>query len=829
VLDDPEISRRHAALRPVSGSVEIEDLDSLNGTWVNEERIGGSVRLSPGDAVRVGQTLIEVQREAPPVRSETPAPSGDTLGAAPTTRATTGGRRFSPQGLARAAARRPWTFVLGWVAAVVGAVLLIGSLLGDALSDEQRLTNNPDSLRAADLIVAELEQGDRANDLVIFRSASLTVDDPAFRQKLSRVAERLVATEVVAGVTTFVASGDRTLVSRDRRATMIPLAVKPGTENDEAALTELIDGVDRSGDGRFDVTITGELAFDHDLGTLAQNDLKTGELFFGGPAALVILLLVFGAVVAALIPLLMAIVSILTTLALVALIGQTFEISLFVVNMVTGMGLALGIDYSLFILSRYREERAAGHEKIAAIERAGATASRAVLFSGMAFVLALLGMLLVPDLILRSLATGAIVVGFVSVIAALTLMPAVLALLGDRINALRVPVVGRNVGTQAAGEGRFWGAIVRAVMRRPALSLTLSVALLLAAAVPILDYDTGFAGSSTFPDDAASKKGFVALNESFPGATAEPVQIVITAGSSTSGVTAGIDRLEQLAAQDEVFGKPTVREARSGNATLIEIPLAGDSQDARSIAAVERLGNESIPEAFPNPGFEILLGGATAETIDYTETSGFWMPIIFAFVLGLSFVLLMIAFRSIVVPLKAILLNLLSVGAAYGLLVLVFVKGVGADLLGFQQVDTIVAWVPLFLFSVLFGLSMDYHVFLLSRIKERFSQTGDNDEAVEHGVSSTARLITGAALIIIAVFSGFAMGDLVMFQQMGFGIAAALFIDATLIRSVLVPAGMKLLGERNWYLPSFLQWLPDVGVEGESPSEARPAARVQNS
>jgi uncharacterized membrane protein YdfJ with MMPL/SSD domain len=257
---------------------------------------------------------------------------------------------------------------------------------------------------------------------------------------------------------------------------------------------------------------------------------------------------------------------------------------------------------------------------------------------------------------------------------------------------------------------------------------------------------------------------------------------------------------------------------------VISIPIAGESESTEAVEAVRELRRDVVPGAFVGLDANVLVGGDTAESVDYFDLVGHWLPIVFAFVLGLSFVLLTVAFRSIVVALKAIVLNLLSVGAAYGLLVLVFVKGIGNDVLGLQQVDTVVAWVPLFLFAVLFGLSMDYHVFVLSRIRERFLKTGDNTEAVEHAIASTSRLITGAALIIVAVFAGFAMGGLVMFQQMGFGIAVALLIDATIVRSVLLPATMKLLGPWNWYLPSWLQWLPELHIEGaEEVPDRRPA------
>nr|MBA2474822.1 MMPL family transporter [Actinomycetota bacterium] len=499
---------------------------------------------------------------------------------------------------------------------------------------------------------------------------------------------------------------------------------------------------------------------------------------------------------------------------LTALVGQAFELSFFVVNMISGMGLALGIDYSLFIVSRLREERARGREQLDAIAAAGATASRAVVFSGIAFVLALTGMVLVPDTILRSLAVGAILVGVVSVLAALTLLPALLGLLGDSVNALRIPWLGRAAERSAGQEGRFWGGIVRRVMRRPVVSLVASIALLLAAAAPVLDLHTGSAGIRTLPDRFPAKQGFLALEEAFGVGTNDSVQVVVDGDVRAPAVRAGIRRLEQRLAVNPLFRDPEVQLHEERNLAVVQALVLGDSRDRRAIRAVEQLRAVDVPAALAGTGAEALVTGETAEAIDYSALVGRWLPIVFAFVLGLSFVLLTIAFRSIVVSAKAIGLNLLSVGAAYGLLVLVFQWGVGNELFGFERVEAVEAWVPLFLFSVLFGLSMDYHVFLLSRIRERFTLTGDNSESVAYGVGSTARLITGAALIIIVVFSGFAAGDLVMFQQMGFGIAVSLLIDATLIRSVLVPAAMVLLGERNWYLPSWLRWLPRVQVEG---------------
>jgi RND superfamily putative drug exporter len=453
----------------------------------------------------------------------------------------------------------------------------------------------------------------------------------------------------------------------------------------------------------------------------------------------------------------------------------------------------------------------------------GATASRAVLFSGSAFVLAMLGLLLVQSTIMRSLATGAILVGVVSVVAALTLLPALLSLIGDGVNRLRVPYVGRHVAEEAQAESRFWGAIVARVQRRPAISLVLAGGFLVLCALPLVGMNIGAAGIGTMPESTASKQGVLALERSFPTAGAEPALIVVDGQVERAEVEAAVDRLRARLADDGAFGPTTYEKSPSGDLGVVTAPVGADSLSERTIQSVERLRDDYAPESFAGLQAETLVGGVTAENIDYFDVMERWLPIVLVFVLGLSFVLLTVAFRSVVVAAKAIVLNLLSVGAAYGLIVAVFQHGWGNEIFGFTQVDTIEAWVPLFLFAVLFGLSMDYQVFLLSRIRERVSETGDTAGAVAYGITSTAQIITGAALIIVAVFAGFAAGDLVMFEQMGFGIAVALLIDATIVRSVLVPAAMTLLGDRNWWLPSWLEWLPHVEVEGHADETPAPA------
>jgi RND superfamily putative drug exporter len=394
------------------------------------------------------------------------------------------------------------------------------------------------------------------------------------------------------------------------------------------------------------------------------------------------------------------------------------------------------------------------------------------------------------------------------------------------VNALRIPVVGRRSLEASNPEGRFWGAIVRRVLSRPALSLALSGGLLVALALPVLRMDIGTNGVSSLPDRFVAKQGFAALERDFPGTTTDPAEIVVS-NVSADGVLVALDDLRAQLGADPRFGRSELELSSDGEVAVLSVAVSGDPTTSPVIAAVRELRAELVPAALEGTEATALVGGTSSENIDYFDSVIDPAPWVIGFVLLLTFLLLTVVFRSVVVAGTAVALNLLSVGAAYGLLVLVFQEGIGADLLGFPQTDTIEAWVPLFLFSVLFGLSMDYQVFLLSRIRERYDRTGDTTDAVSFGVGSTARIITGAALIIVAVFSGFARGDLVMFQQMGFGVAVALLIDATIIRSVVLPSAMKLLGEWNWYLPRRLEWLPRLEVEGpgELPAAGAPASQ----
>jgi RND superfamily putative drug exporter len=729
---------------------------------------------------------------------------------------------LSTRALALASASHPWRTIAAWAVAAVLAVVATGALLGGSLSSQNQPTDNRQSERAADLVESAFPAGSRASatDMIVVRSEQYTVDSPQFRALVGELAGEVRGDQGVASAATYL-DGDTSLVSRDRHATIVPLNMP---DFDSQGIDGVIGTVERAdANPAFSASITGEQTRQHDFNQLSQDDLRSGELEFGIPAALVVLLLVFGSVVAGLVPLLMAILSIVIALGLVAVLAHAFELSVFVVNMLTGMGLALGIDYALFVISRYREERGRGRDKLDAIAASGTTASRAVVFSGSAFVVAMLGMLIVPNSIMRSLALGAILVGVVSVAAAATLLPALLGLLGDRVDRLRIPLVGRRSLDRANPESRFWGAIVHAVLRRPGLSLSLSIAILLAAASPIFGMHIGTSGVTALPDRFESRQGFAALQRDFPGTTASPVEIVVAKGASSPSAERALDGLRNDLASDLRFGAGRIARSPDGVAVL-SVPVQGDPSAELAVSAVRELRSTTVPAAFAHTGADVLVGGRTSENVDYFDSVTGPAPVVIAFVLALTLALLTTVFRSLVVAAVTVVLNLLSVGAAYGLIVLVFQHGVGAGLFGFQQADTIEAWVPLFLFSVLFGLSMDYQVFLLSRIKERYDQVGDTTRAVTFGVASTARIITGAALIIIAVFSGFARGELIMFQQMGFGVAVALLIDATIVRSILLPSAMRLLGRWNWYLPSWLRWLPRLHIEAPRPASSEAAS-----
>jgi RND superfamily putative drug exporter len=531
--------------------------------------------------------------------------------------------------------------------------------------------------------------------------------------------------------------------------------------------------------------------------------------------------------VAAGIPLLLALTAVIATFGLIAVPSHVLPVAFEAPAMVLLIGLAVGVDYSMFYLKRERQERAAGRTPEAALEAAAATSGRSVLISGLTVMGAMAGMFLTGDQTFASLGFATILVVAVAVLGSLTVLPAVLSRLGDNVDRLRVPFLGRL--RRDDGEGRVWGAIVDRVLRRPALSAALSAGLLLALAAPALQLALAPQGAESFPQSLRVMKTYDRMQGAFPG-SALPANVVVQAPSvRTPAMRSAIAQLERRAlASGRAFKPITVDVNRAGTVANITLPIAGNGTDAASNAAFRVLRNDVVPSTVGAvPGAQAGVTGQTAEWKDQASELRSNLAPVIGFVLLFAFGLMLVAFRSVVVAVKAILLNLLSVAAAYGVLVLVFQHGLGKGLIGASSADGIEVVVPLLLFVILFGLSMDYHVFILSRIRELFDRGESMDDAVAHGIKSTAGVVTSAAIVMVFVFAVFGTLSMPFFKQFGVGLAAAILIDATIVRGVLLPATMKLLGGWNWYLPRWLEWLPRIDAgEPEPEPEAGQAVTV---
>jgi RND superfamily putative drug exporter len=556
----------------------------------------------------------------------------------------------------------------------------------------------------------------------------------------------------------------------------------------------------------------------------AVNEEIQGDLGSAGmlsiPVTLILLLITFGSLVAASVPLWIGLSSVIAALGLANIASHIVPIDSNLPAVILLIGLAVGVDYSLFYLKREREERAAGRTETAALQAAAATSGRAVLISGATVIVAMSGMFISGDKTFISFAMGTIIVVAVAVFASLTVLPAMLSWLGDRVEKGRVPLLGR--GRRGVGESRFWSGLTAAVMRHPGISLVVTGALLIALALPALGMKSVTSAVDQLPDDLPIIVTYNKVKEVFPqeGVTATVVMKVddVKAGGPTTGIAALVNAVDR---NPKYFKNGTeLIESKDDTVAQINIPTVGSGNDQASFDALNKLRDDIVPATVGKvEGASVNVTGEAASSEDFRTNLDSRLPLIFAFVFGLAFLLMLITFRSIVIPIKAILLNLLSVGAAYGVLVIVFQNGNGESLLGFESNGGVTNWLPLFLFVVLFGLSMDYHVFILSRVRELYDRGLSTDEAVQRGISTTAGTVTSAASVMVGVFLVFVTLEFLDFKELGLGLAVAVLIDATIIRGVMLPAAMKLLGDWNWYLPRWLEWLPRIGDEDAPPSD----------
>ena len=784
--------------------------------------------------------------------------------------------------LASFSGRKPKTVILLWIAVMITAGLLSFNFLDSALGGNgQGSTIDLENMLASDLKdrkISELnsingnepadsQSSQSGSDIILVVNSSKSVfPSEEYFQKLNDFFSEIQSEIDKSGLDEKVGDVQDYQIVPSEDGTTIMIQV-PFVRS--SLVGPLVHITEEFNDEEFKFYFIGTATIEHTFQELAEKDLVTGETI-GISVALIILALVFGSVTSAFIPVILAIVSIFVAIGLVSIIGQIIDLNDFVTNIMTMMGLAVGIDYCLFILSRYREERISGLDKIDAITNTGSTAGRAVMFSGLTVVFALLGMFIIPEKTFHAFGVGSIVVVFVAVMAGITLLPAIIGLIGDRVNSFKVPkkltlilyligffIVAFTYGlgpillivsiavllvlilisiiqknglkikflniddNENKSDGKFWNAITLQVMKRPYMSMLLATGLLIFLSYFYFDLEKGTSGISVLPEDEPVKIGFELLDEKFGFGQDAPATIVIDADINSPDVESSILNLEKQLIEDEGFNSPEITLYPEVNFAELNSNIPGDPNGQKAVNSIKRLRNEIIPSAFKNvpaSKYNILVGGSTAQIVDSVESTDEYFPYVVGLVLLLSLILLLFAFRSITISIASIIMNLLSVGASYGLLVLVFQKGFMIDIFGFEQVDQLEFWLPLFMFSILFGLSMDYHVFMLSRIKENYDKTKSPDQSVAFGLRTTASIITGAALIMVAVFGGFALGDIAFFQSMGFGLGAAVLLDATIVRSVLVPSVMKLLGDKAWYLPSWLNWIPNISIEGNTSS-----------
>jgi uncharacterized membrane protein YdfJ with MMPL/SSD domain len=691
--------------------------------------------------------------------------------------------------------------IFGWLAfAIVLFAISITSPMKTIIAE----TSGPgESGRADTILYNDFKQP--AGEEVLIQSRSLTTTDPPFKTAVQAVIVGVSKLDAVTKVKSPYDAGNGGFVSADKHSALVRIEIRGPSEDAVDKIDPIVARVAEVQKANPELyvgsfgTSTGKA-----LTASFGDDLKRAGLF-SVPLTLIILLIAFGALVAAGIPLLLGLTSVLATLGLVALVSKLLPMSGDISAIILLIGLAVGVDYTMFYLKREREERAAGRSKEAALEAAAATSGRSVLVSGSTVLVAMAGMFFTADATFASFGVATMTVVAVAMLGSLTVLPALLSKLGDKVDRGRLSFIH---GRRRNGESRVWGAIIDRVLRRPLVSALLAGGLLVAIAVPALQLQTAQPSIDTYPQKLLGT--YHRIKAAYPGEENGTTVVLKAPNVEAPAVRVAVGELKRRALATGVMNEPIDIDINAAKTlTSITIATEGDGTDSRSNAALSALRDDIIPSTVGAlPESEVAVTGMTAYTRDFKQQMKTVAPLVFGFVLLFAFGLMLVSFRSVVIAVKAVVLNLLSVGAAYGVLVLVFQHGWGKGLLGFEFTGGIDPFLPILLFVILFGLSMDYHVFILSRIREAYDKGMNTDEAVAYGIKSTAGVVTSAAAVMVAVFAIFATLQAMILKQFGVGLAAAVLIDATLIRAILLPASMKLLGDWNWYLPKWLEWFP---------------------
>ena len=711
--------------------------------------------------------------------------------------------------------------LFGWLVFAIAA-MVIGGVVGHVQMKDSDFASGEAGTAIRMLQGAGLIQP--ATENILVQSHRYDATNPAFVSTVAALVQMLALQPNVTNIQNpMFKQGGGGQISRDGHSVLIQFDVRGDPNTAKDRIKPILDAVAGVQKGNLEISVreVGNASANYEIGKTFNKDFANAERLTI-PLTLLILLAAFGALVAAGLPVLLAFSAVLSSLGLYSLVTHVssgdYQSTSAVILLV---GMAVGVDYSLFYLRREREERAVGKEPRQALLRAAATSGQAVLISGITVLIAMAGMFIASNKIFTSMAFGTMLVVLCAVVGSLTVLPAALSKLGDRVDRGRVPFFGRR--KHAAGESRFWGYVLDRVLRRPIVSTALAAGLLVAAAFPLFGMHTKLPSFTDMPKELPIVQTYKQVIAAFPGAPT-PAEVVVQAPNvRSSEISAQIQNFKRRAvATGQMFAPMFMTVSADNTVADIRVPIAGNGDDATSLKALATLRGVVLPSTLGRlDNVQYAVTGETAGTHDFNQQMKARMPWVLAFVLSLAFVLLLATFRSVVIPLTAIVLNLLSVGAAYGLLVLIFQNDWAEGTLGFTSNHAITSWLPMFLFVILFGLSMDYHVFILSRIKELRDSGMSTEDAVSRGIRRTAGTVTSAAIIMVAVFAIFGTLRMIMMKQMGVGLAVAVLIDATIIRGVLLPATMKLLGEWNWYMPTWLEWLPSLTPEQREPREQR--------